>query len=192
MGRLRGDRANKGGIDGGDGSRCRRQAGNSSSCYMYWTVTYESIAPYWATHTYTHSHTFDSLNLVFTFLPCESAKREWHKGLRDEVTERLRDMSHQWTDDRAELDRRMILSEKIVEGVASKLQMSKEVVEGFFSTSPDIRKFQAVRTGASATYKWISLIIRAYSRPFVLLRSCLFIVSDGRNKVIFLVRRRTL
>jgi len=101
-------------------------------------------------------------------------------------------MSHQWTDDRAELDRRMILSEKIVEGVASKLQMSKEVVEGFFSTSPDIRKFQAVRTGASATYKWISLIIRAYSRPFVLLRSCLFIVSDGRNKVIFLVRRRTL
>lgn len=51
-------------------------------------------------------------------------------------------MSTEWQGDRAKLDRRVTVNEKVSEDCIERLKLSGSLIDNYFLTSPDIRKFQ--------------------------------------------------
>jgi hypothetical protein len=66
-----------------------------------------------------------------------------HSQLRDELLDRITELSQASTAERVTLDKRMILTEKMVESVMERVDMSRSVFDGLFASSPDVRRFQA-------------------------------------------------
>ena len=63
--------------------------------------------------------------------------------MRDELLDRVVELSQSLTAERVELEKRMILTEKMVENVIERVDMSRSVFDGLFASSPDVRRFQA-------------------------------------------------
>lgn len=55
--------------------------------------------------------------------------------------ERLGDLSREWSAERAALDRRLLVNERIAEDCLDRIKMSQSAVESYFKASPDIKRF---------------------------------------------------
>ena len=74
----------------------------------------------------------------------------WHKFAQlsllfspsSQFLERLSDLSRDWTTERAGLDRRLLVNERIAEDCLDRIKLSQSAVESYFKASPDVKKFQ--------------------------------------------------
>lgn len=73
----------------------------------------------------------------------EEKMRSRHRDLEEEVMKGLRENNEISSTERVELNKRMVLVEKMVEGVMERVDMSQNIFEGLFSTSPEIKRFQS-------------------------------------------------
>ena len=58
------------------------------------------------------------------------------------MIERLSDLSRDWSTERAGLDRRLLVNERIGEDCLDRIKLSQSAVESFFKASPDVKRFQ--------------------------------------------------
>eukprot|EP00602_Paraphysomonas_sp_CaronLab_P003058 CAMPEP_0185033688 /NCGR_PEP_ID=MMETSP1103-20130426/22885_1 /TAXON_ID=36769 /ORGANISM="Paraphysomonas bandaiensis, Strain Caron Lab Isolate" /LENGTH=1465 /DNA_ID=CAMNT_0027570057 /DNA_START=361 /DNA_END=4758 /DNA_ORIENTATION=+ len=72
----------------------------------------------------------------------ENNQKIRHSQLRDEMLDRMTEISQMTSTERAELEKRMIVVEKVVESVVDRVDMSKNVFDGLFAASPEIKRFQ--------------------------------------------------
>jgi hypothetical protein len=59
-----------------------------------------------------------------------------------QLVERLTDMSREWSTERAGLDRRLLVNERIAEDCLDRIKLSQSAVESYFKASPDVKRFQ--------------------------------------------------
>ena len=74
-----------------------------------------------------------------------SVEMNFHKSLSDnkeDVLNRLRDTTLGGNDDRANIDRRLAVVENIMSTLAEKNRVSSDMIDGYFASSKDIRKFE--------------------------------------------------
>jgi hypothetical protein len=72
----------------------------------------------------------------------ETSQRENHKEFRNEISDKLKAFNDQLTAERFELERRMLITEKTTESVLTQVALSKDMIEGFFATSPEVKRFE--------------------------------------------------
>jgi hypothetical protein len=59
-----------------------------------------------------------------------------------QLVERLTDMAREWSTERAGLDRRLLVNERIAEDCLDRIKLSQSAVESYFKASPDVKRFQ--------------------------------------------------
>lgn len=77
-----------------------------------------------------------------SFQEREERMRSKQRDLEEELLKGLREGNELSANERMELSQRMILVEKMVESVMERVDMSKTVFEGLFSSSPEVKRFQ--------------------------------------------------
>ena len=97
----------------------------------------------------------------------EETMRLRHKDLEEQMMKGLRENNEIASSERAELNRRMIITEKLVENVVERVDMSKNVFEGLFSSSPEVKRFQ------SAAVKLEGLLVEFTSLRYIFIYSSL-------------------
>jgi hypothetical protein len=72
----------------------------------------------------------------------EERMRAKQRELEDELMKGLKENNELSSNERVELHKRMILVEKMVETVMERVDLSKNVFEGLFASSPEVKRFQ--------------------------------------------------
>jgi hypothetical protein len=101
-----------------------------------------------------------------SFQEREERMRSKQRELEEELLKGLREGNELSANERMELSQRMILVEKMVESVMERVDMSKSVFEGLFSSSPEVKRFQ------NAAVKLEGLLVEFTSIRYPPLSSC--------------------
>jgi hypothetical protein len=80
----------------------------------------------------------------------ELASRTTATALRDELLERVRELSGEWLADRATVDRRLAVGEKVADDCLERLRLSGSLIDNYFLSSPEIKRFQRTAEGFDA------------------------------------------
>ena len=70
----------------------------------------------------------------------EASQRLWHRQLRDELYATTKEHYDGWSGDRMELDKRVIVVEKIVDKFSEKLTTSRDALESLLAGSPEMKQ----------------------------------------------------
>ena len=73
----------------------------------------------------------------------ELNQRTAHTLLRDEFSDRLSEAKEGWSSDRIQLDRRLLIVERVSEDVLERVRTSNNAMENFFASSPQVKRFEA-------------------------------------------------
>lgn len=118
----------------------------------------------------------------------EEKMRLRHKDLEDQLMKGLRENNEIASVERAELNRRMVLAENLVKNIAEKVDMSKNVFEGFFSNSPDVKRFQSAASkleGLLVEFTSLRYLNYKYKYHFFfLLIFNLFLIEEMSEKIL--------
>ncbi len=71
---------------------------------------------------------------------------------KNDVLERLRESCESWLSDRASLDRRIVITERIGEDISERIKLASSAIDIYFAASPLIKRFENTATKCDLMY----------------------------------------